>query len=392
MSYRIWLIIPLLAVGVGLANWIHFGREEDRGSRNDITSPISEALSGSDAMGFTRAYKAREFIFPEDHGPHGDYKHEWWYFTGNLETNNNKHLGFQLTFFRIGLTPEPRKRASAWATNQVYMAHFTVSDVANGRFYNFERFSRGAAGLAGASGEPFRVWIEDWFVEREGDPGSLNVSMKLHAAEDDVAIDLKVDSIKPIVLQGERGLSRKSAEPGNASYYYSFPRLSTAGTIRLGKETFTVDGLSWMDREWSTSALDKDQVGWDWFALQLSDGRDLMFYRLRRRDSTADPFSRGALVTADGSMTPLMLRDVEIRVLDYWQSPQTRIRYPARWHVRVPKAALDLDVRPYLSDQELDVSVRYWEGAVKVTGISDGEIIGGSGYVELVGYGGDAAN
>ncbi|MFQ5936912.1 MAG: lipocalin family protein, partial [Acidiferrobacterales bacterium] len=276
----------------------------------------------------------------------------------------------------------------AWATDQVDRAHFALSDMAGKQFHSFERFSRGAAGLAGVTVKPLRVWLEDWFAvgvsDRVGDDADLQ--LRLHADTGDIAVDLRAESTKPVVLQGQAGLSRKSAERGNASYYYSATRLSTAGTIRIGARRFAVQGFSWMDREWATSALDQDQTGWDWFALQLNDGHELMFYQLRRQDGQADRFSAGTLVLPDGSTQTLTLEDIELEARGHWQSPRTGARYPLRWRLHIPAAALRLEIEPYLNAQEHVLSVRYWEGAVRVVGTSRGAPVEGSGYLELVGY------
>ena len=345
---------------------------------------VAQLLGGGNTEGYVRAYAPRPFVFPADHGPHPGYRQEWWYFTGNLATPEGRRFGFQLTFFRTALTPAPAARASAWATNQAYMARFTLSDIDAGRFHAFERFSRAALGLAGASVQPFRVWLEDWSAQGTGDDAAL--PMRLRAAQDGVAIDLSLDSLKPPVLQGDRGLSQKGPAPGNASYYYSLTRMPTHGTVRIGSRSFPVEGLSWMDREWSTSALSGDQVGWDWFALQLSDGRELMFYQMRRRDGSADPFSSGVLVQAEGASRRLALQEVELRVAGHWQSPRSGARYPSRWTIRIPAEELELEVVPHLAGQELDLAVRYWEGAVQVRGNAQGRPVTGQGYVELTGY------
>lgn len=344
---------------------------------------VAELLSGGNTAGYARAYDPRTFSFPADHGPHPEYRQEWWYFTGNLATRQGRRFGFQLTFFRIALTPAPVVRDSAWAASQAYMAHFTVSDIAAGRFHAFERFSRAALGLAGASAQPLRVWLEDWSAAGTGEDG---LPLRLRAAQDAVAVDLTLASLKPPVLQGERGLSRKGPVPGNASYYYSLTRMPTRGLIRIGSESFEVEGLSWTDREWSTSALGEDQIGWDWFSLQLSDGREVMLYQLRRRDGITDPFSSGTLVRADGSSRRLGPADVELRTLAHWQSPDTGTRYPSRWALHIPDEELELEVAPYLAGQELNLSVRYWEGAVQAQGRSRGHSVTGSGYLELTGY------
>jgi predicted secreted hydrolase len=347
---------------------------------------VAAALAGAGDSGFARAEAPREFHFPADHGPHPDFRTEWWYYTGNLATREGRRFGFQLTFFRSALAPRPPRRASAWAASEVYLAHFALTDVAGRRFRSAERWSRGALGLAGAQAEPFHVWLGTWSAAAAGAPGAGTPPMHLAAAADEAALDLALAPGTPPVLEGERGLSRKSAEPGNASYYYSLPRMPAAGTVRVGSDRFRVVGLAWMDREWSTSALGRGQVGWDWFALQLDDGRDLMLYRLRRADGSADPASSATLIAAGGAAHPLASSDFELQVLDTWTSPESGARYPARWRLRVPAAGLDLEVRPLLAGQELATSFRYWEGAVEVTGSGDGTPVHGRGYMELTGY------
>jgi predicted secreted hydrolase len=344
---------------------------------------IAETLRGTSDEGYARAIAPREFRFPADHGPHPEFRTEWWYYTGNLETAEGRRFGFQLTFFRSALAPKMPARESAWATRQAWLAHLTVSDLGEGRFRSFERWSRGAAGLAGARAEPFRVWVKDWAAEGVGGQAP---PMRLTASEGDVGIDLVLQQGKPPVLQGDRGLSQKSPEIGNASYYYSLTRMPAAGTVRLGGERFAVTGLAWMDREWSTSSLGRGQVGWDWFALQLSDGSDLMLYRLRRRDGAADPASSGTVASPDGTPRRLGPPDFQIAGSGEWRSPRSGARYPAQWRVRIPAEELDLEIRPALADQELDVSFRYWEGAVEIAGSRRGLPIRGRGYVELTGY------
>jgi predicted secreted hydrolase len=335
-----------------------------------------------EAEGFARADRPRVFRFPEDHGPHPEYRSEWWYFTGNLDAGPDRRFGFQLTLFRFGLDASPPPRRSAWAASQAFMGHLALTDVAAGRFHAFERVARGALGLAGARGGPALVWVEDWRVDAlEGGEG-----FRLRGADGGVALDLEVRPVKPVVLQGEAGLSQKSPEPGNASYYYSWTRMAARGEVTVEGRAWPVEGLAWMDREWSTSALGPDQVGWDWLALQLDDGRDLMFYQLRRGDGTRDPLSKGTVVDPDGRSRPLDAGALALEVLGEWESPRDGARYPGRWRLTVPSEALALEVRPLLADQELMLSVRYWEGAVAVQGTSDGRPVAGRGYVELTGY------
>lgn len=343
-------------------------------------------LSGAPGR-YEQAMVPRPFVFPADHGPHPAFRSEWWYFTGNLDGGGGERFGFQLTFFRFALAPEePPPGGSAWRTRQAWMAHFALTDVAGRAHRGVERFSRGAPGLAGAVAAPFRVWLEDWQARSTG---AALFPMALEARDGDLGLALSLVSAKPLVLQGDRGLSRKSAEPGNASYYYSFTRLQAQGTVTVGGRTLPVTGQAWMDREWSTSALADDQVGWDWFALHLDDGSDLMFYRLRRRDGSMDPASAGTLVAPDGSVEAIAAGDVEIEELGTWRSPDGAARYPARWRLSLPDRALRLDVRPVLADQEMRHGFRYWEGAVEVTGQRGEQVLEGRGYVELTGYAGD---
>jgi predicted secreted hydrolase len=306
-----------------------------------------QALGGS-PQGFASATVPRPFRFPEDHGSHPEFRSEWWYFTGNVTAGGGRRFAFQLTFFRFALSPEMPVRSSAWASNQVFMAHFAVTDVAEQRFHAAERFSRGALDLAGARAAPFRVWLGSW--------------------------------------QASAGLSRKSAQTGYASYYYSIPRISVSGRLATPDGVWRVGGAAWFDREWSSSALAPDQIGWDWFALQLSDGRDLMLYRLRLTGGGTDPHSAGTLVEAGGEARSLAADDFLLDELDHWRSPRDGARYPSRWRVRVPSAAIDVEVIPEMPDQELNLAFRYWEGAARVTGSSASAEITGHGHVELTGY------
>jgi predicted secreted hydrolase len=259
------------------------------------------------------------------------------------------------------------------------MGHLAVSDIAGGKHYSTERFARAAAGLAGARARPFEVWLGPWALQSEGEFFPL----ALEAHDDGFGVSLRLlEGDKPMVLQGERGLSRKSATPGNASYYYSFTRLPTTGEVRIGDRNYRVQGNSWMDREWSSSALDKDQAGWDWFALQLDDGRELMFYQLRTRDGEMHGFSRGVLVGKNGSAHHLSPMQVTLTPLRDWQA-EDGTAYPVDWRLQVPGLELDLEVQAALDDQLMDHTVHYWEGAVDVSGSHMGQ-----GYLELSGYAG----
>ena len=350
------------------------------------TVAVGDVLGGDGGEGFARALGPRALVFPDDHGPHPEYRTEWWYYTGNLRTASGRHFGFQLTFFRLALAAAMPARSSAWASRQAYMAHFALTDTDGQRFHASSRLSRAALNLAGARARPFRVWVDDWSAEGLEGGGT---KVRLRADEGGVTIDLTLEGTKRPVLQGDRGLDRKGPEPGNASYYYSLTRMSARGRVSIPGATFDVDGLAWMDREWGTSALGRDLVGWDWMALQLDDGRELMLYQLRRADGRPDRFSGGSLVAADGSSESLGAEDFRIDVGATWASPRDGVRYPSRWRLSVPGADLVLDVVPRLADQELVLDVRYWEGAVRVEGAAGGRPLRGQGYVELVGYAGN---
>ena len=347
-------------------------------------------LQANDSMvGYARATNVRPFKFPDDHGPHPDFQTEWWYYTGNLESADGRRFGYQLTFFRRAITPPSTAaqgatpRASDWATNQIYFAHFALTDAKNNRHDSTERFSRGAANLAGASGNPFRVWIENW------DAVSLNAnasSMQLHADNEGHAINLALTSSKPPVLQGDRGLSAKSDEPGNASYYISFTRMKTTGSVTVNGEQWAVTGDSWMDHEWSTAALGPNAVGWDWFSIQLSDNRELMLFQIRNKDGSIEPVSSGTLVEADGTTRYLPRDQFKIDVPSTWTSNITRATYPARWSITVPSANIQIDLKPIVANQEMILSIVYWEGAVDISGQSNGKPVTGRGFVEMTGY------
>ncbi|MGH8165812.1 MAG: lipocalin-like domain-containing protein [Woeseiaceae bacterium] len=353
------------------------------------SSRLSEVLGAGNTEGYAMALEPRTFSFPADHGQHPDYRNEWWYVTGNLDGAAGQRFGFELTIFRFALAPAVQQASaaerSAWISNQVFIGHFAVTDADAGRFHVAQRFARGGAlRLAGAESAPPKVWLEDWSQEASAE-GDGNGAWRLEAREPDVELSLSLSPLKAPVLNGIDGLSQKSSEAGNASYYYSIPRLQTAGTLRIGGDTHEVSGLAWLDREWGSSALSVQQEGWDWFALQLSDGSDLMYYRMRRSDGRPDRHSAGTWIPAQGEAVHLSHDDVRIDVRDHWDSPQGG-RYPVAWTITIPRLELEVQVDPVLDAQELDTSVRYWEGAVDVDGVRSGGAIGGRGYVELTGY------
>ena len=393
------------------------------GLREAGSGPRLELAPGPDSGGFARATAARPFVLPADHGPHFEYQTEWWYYTGNVVAADGHRFGFQLTFFRRGLSPGSPPGGPGLASNQVYFAHFAITDVMAGLHATAERFSRGAGGLAGAAGEPFAVWLEDWRVSSccggscaappappappahhtrvhraplaapASDCGDGSaVRLVAHDTASGLSLDLELQATKPLVAHGNRGLSPKSDEPGNASYYVGYTRMAARG--RIG--TAEVAGEAWFDHEWSTSALGSGAAGWDWFSLQLGDGRELMHFRIRREDGEVETVSGGTLVEPDGRARRLSRDDVRIDVLRRWTSPEAGATYPSRWRLSVPSEGLDLLVEPWLEAQEMRTSFIYWEGAVRVSEAAGQGSNGrrrpvrprltGQGYVELTGY------
>jgi predicted secreted hydrolase len=413
MKLSFWQIVTIpILVGLVLS-WILFSEPE---AEIEATISAAQALSGGDTEGFAQALGPREFVFPDDHGAHPGFKTEWWYYTGNLFTEEGRQFGYQFTIFRNQLRPsgedfarinqeDPARinqedpaqmnpegnsaRESEWSTNQLYLAHFAISDVSKRDHVFDERYSRGTAGLAGASVDPYRIWLEDWEITRVKDSEATDerfpVRIKAEMS-DGTALDVVLNPQKPLVLQGEEGYDKKGGEDGNASYYISFTRMQTEGLLKKDGESLAVSGLSWMDHEWSTSALDSGQTGWDWFSIQLSNGYELMYYQIRNADPELAPQTTGSLVAPNGQKRDLDQGEVRLEVLEYWTSPNTGARYPMQWTLAIPSEELEMDVTTVFDDQEMTVSVQYYEGAVHVSGKFRDEAIDGNGYIEMTGY------
>ena len=405
MKLSFWQIITIpILVGLALS-WILFSEPK---AEIEATISAAQALSGSDTEGFTQALAPREFVFPGDHGAHPGFKTEWWYYTGNLFTEEGRQFGYQFTIFRNQLSPsdadfarinqeepvlmnpeEEGARDSEWSTNQLYLAHFAISDVSKKDHVFDERYSRGTAGLAGTSVDPYRIWLEDWEITRVKDSKASDerFQMRIKAEmSNGTALDIVLNPQKPLVLQGEEGYDKKGGEDGNASYYISFTRMQTEGLLKKEGESLAVSGLSWMDHEWSTSALDSGQTGWDWFSIQLSNGYELMYYQIRNVDPDLAPQTTGSLVTPNGQKRDLDQGEVRLEVLEYWASPHTGARYPVQWTLAIPSEELEMDVTTVFDDQEMTVSVQYYEGALQVSGKFRDEAIDGNGYIEMTGY------
>jgi predicted secreted hydrolase len=332
-------------------------------------------------QGWALAIPGYQIRLPQDHGPHYGFKTEWWYFTGNLKSADGREFGYQLTFFRFGMRPpaERKPATSRFVMNDLKFAHFTVTDVRAGAFHFDERLSRGGFGEAGFGSMGKLAWIENWELDYDG-------RFRLNASNKDYSIDLTLDAGKPAVLQGDNGLSQKGDGKGSASYCYSMTRLPTTGTIRIASEQFNVNGNSWYDREWATNQLAPNQVGWNWFAVQLSDGSDLMLYQMRLKDGTIDPHSNGTFVRPDGKTEKLVAEDLKMKATGFWKSPETESNYPISWRLEIPKISLSLEIVTPVKNQELNLGVVYWEGCIRVNGSRGTDEVNGVGYMELTGY------
>ncbi len=343
--------------------------------------------SAAGAAQWRQALPGYEYRFPRDHGAHPAFRTEWWYFSGNLTDGKGRRYAFMLTFFRTGLRPQEPKdppRKSRWALRDLYFAHFSVLDAASGRHVYFERFSRGALEQAGAARGRMRVWLRDWHAESDGE------GMYIAAREGDISVRLSLIPRKDPVIHGRNGVSQKAEGKGRASHYYSFTRLEAKGRLQLGKRHVPVTGTAWMDHEFGSNQLDEDQVGWDWLSLQLSDGRELMLYLMRKNNGTLDPHSSGTMVRKDGGTRHLPLSGFRMEATGKWESSRSGAVYPMGWRVWVPGEDMELTIRPISRDQEMETSgstrVTYWEGGVTAEGTSGGHPVSGVGFVEMTGY------
>jgi predicted secreted hydrolase len=334
---------------------------------------------------YSIALPGYRYEFPRDHFDHPDYQTEWWYYTGNVTAADGHRFGFEMTFFREGVNHDAAK-TSPWDVRDLYLAHLALSDLDGGHFYHAERTNRAGPGIAGASAGERRIWNGNWQVLWNGDLQTLK------AVDPRFELEFKLHSEKPPVIQGENGVSQKAAGAGHASHYISLTRLATSGSITMNGRTLQVTGLAWMDHEFFTHQLEKDQVGWDWFSVQLNDNTELMLFRIRRKDGSVDPFSAATFIDARGQSTHLRSSEFSLQPeSNTWSSPATKATYPVRWKIAVPKLSLELELKTPLQTQELTsaagtLTPSYWEGAVTYEGTRAGAKIGGVGYLEMTGY------
>jgi predicted secreted hydrolase len=326
------------------------------------------------------------FAFPRDYFNHEDYQTEWWYYTGNVKSADGHRFGFELTFFRQGVSRAESN--SPWFVNDLWMAHIALSDITGGRFYNEERLNRAGPGIAGVDAQTGLVWNGNWQAHITGEQEDLR------GVADKFGLALKLRPAKPPVIQGQDGVSQKAAGAGHASHYFSLTRLLTTGSIDLGGKTYQVDGTSWFDHEFFTGSMAASESGWDWLSIQLGDGSELMLYRLRHKDGSIDPYSSGSYVDASGKTQFLTAKDFTMTpaadAADLWTSPASKATYPLQWHVSIPLLKIELDITTPLKSQELagKFGTTYWEGAIDIDGSHDQSPLRGVGYLEMTGYAG----
>ncbi len=324
------------------------------------------------------------YEFPRDYFNHPEYQTEWWYYTGNLIASDGHCFGFELTFFREGVTRDPEQQGT-WNVQDLYLAHLALSDLDGQTFYHTERTNRAGPGIAAVDQARKRIWNGNWSVTWKDN------SQELEAVDPRFSVSLALDPQKPPVIHGENGVSQKAEGLGRASHYISLTRLKADGTIKLNGKTYTVSGLAWMDHEFFTHQLEREQVGWDWFSVQLRDDTELMLYRIRRADGSVDPYSAGTYVPETGKAIHLRQDEFSLTPIDEtWKSPSTGATYPVAWRITVPKLGIELQVTTRLKSQELAGQSKavpnYWEGAIELQGLRGKAKVNGVGYLEMTGY------
>jgi predicted secreted hydrolase len=378
-----WLPLVVLVLAAWYAWWWMQSGDPAPG-HDDASTDVVNFLTAGDSGDFRRVEPGVEILFPRDHGEHPEFRQEWWYYTGTLSAKDGRRFGFQLTFFRFAHEAFDEYRDSAWRHEQSWMAHLAISDIAGKRLHAFQDYARGALGLAGAVPDPFAVWLNGWSVRSDSMSETPGLNARLRAHTDEVSIELELAGEDPPLLQGEQGYSTKDHRGETASHYYSMPNLAARGVLRIGDEEFRVEGEAWMDREWSTAVLSREQTGWDWFALRLGQGAVLMVFQVRGEQG--DPFRYGIHVDANGRARRFESSEIRIEPRRWWSSRHSGSRYPVSFRVAVETADIELSVDAAFDQQELNLDFRYWEGVVNVTGSVDNVAVRGQGYMELTGY------
>ncbi len=332
-------------------------------------------IMGQQSSGFAPVLDTTEIRFPADHNAHDDYRLEWWYLTANLKTASGEPIGVQWTQFRIAMSPPQQQssdsgESSAWATNQLYMAHSALTSKQS--HLASERWSRQHNQLAGTTAKPFSVVLDNWQWRASGEdlfPATLSVTDPQYRYE------LKLTTQAPYQLQGNNGYSIKDPTGEVASHYYSQPFIDVSGWIERHGEQVAVTGQAWLDREWSSQFLKDNQQGWDWFALRLDDGSALMVFQLRGQPN----FYSARRMFADGTGHAIANEDIQLSPIG-WHKINNQ-DYPVKWQVSIASEQIALEVSPLNANALQPLTVNYWEGPVNATGSHTAQ-----GYMELTGY------
>jgi predicted secreted hydrolase len=348
-------------------------------------------VNAAEPAGYLSVTGPCHLAFPKDHGPHPGYRTEWWYYTGNLQAASGEKYGFQLTFFRSQIRPPADRRgwpkpASAWRTQQIYMAHSAISNLTDKQHLQAELVARGTLGMAGADrvGDTAVIVLKNWSARIGPDRHLLEVQT------DDFSFEMILTPEKSPVMHGIAGYSRKGSAADKATCYYSFSRLSTRGKLSAGGNVVQVTGSAWMDHEYGTDILGPGIQGWDWFSLQLSDNTEVMVLLVKTRKGAIEPTSSATVIGQNDLKRHLRSDDFKVTVLKTWKSPSSKAVYPAGWRLQIFSESLDLIIKPNLANQEMltigSTGTIYWEGSVSAAGTKRGKTVTGEGYIELTGY------
>lgn len=381
---RHWIVAVLLpTVAAGL--WLSCSSPD--ASRDDLANggfgPELRALLSQPAEGFPAPRERWPFSFPADHGPHPTQRSEWWYLSGSLQDGEGRHLGLQLLFVRFALTPLPRARSSRWALHQLYAALFSVSDPGGNRLLSGTRLSRDAAGLAGASGDPLQLWVEDWRLEQGAGPDPEAAGLSATLSLDGARLRLRMFSLKPVLDENRLGSSNDTPAP---FHYYLRPRLRTTGELRQGPRRLALRGTLALEHAWGDLPLPGGPVALDRFVLHLDDNRDLFLLRRHRADGGGIPATAGVLIGADASAVALRPDEIELHPMEHWLSPVSGARYPVRWRLDIPEWHIHVELKSRWRDQEGQGWTNFWGGSVAIRHAAPGTGTAGRGFMQLTGY------
>jgi len=374
------LLVALISV------FLLWSNEELIDVATDVPSnDVVEFLSSKPDASFKSVIRGSPISLPKDFGAHSNYRQEWWYFTGILTSKNGRRFGYQLTFFRFGGQEEANYKDSKWSSSNIWMAHFALSDIQSGKLFAAEDYARGAINLAGVNAHPFRVWLNGWSVEEvDIDDSGNKRNWHVQANSKSVSLDLKLIVDGAPVLHGDEGYSEKNWDGDSASYYFSFPHIESRGELIVDDESFVVTGSSWMDREWSTSVLNRNQLGWDWMGLRFPDKSSLMVFQVRNR--TNAPYRYAIYIQPGGQVQKFESDGIILSPKETWSLPNGNSNIPINWELSIPALDMSLTVLAAFNNQYLNLDFSYWEGVVDVQGSFAGASIKGEGYLEMTGY------